>query len=351
MSRRLISALSLVPLPAGVPDEIVYLPEGESAIWPTVNGAPAKEAVTVRVPPEKGEQIAAALQADLDKRHAANVRPWFDFEHKRGAASALPQSFRYQPGKGIMAKLEWTSSGRVAIEGKDYSYFSPEFYLGDDGIPDGLPAKGPLGGLVNEPAFREIPRIAASEAHPSTPPPPPMSKLIFAALAISAAAENAEAEAVDKIKAMQYDGDEKKKRIAELEAELATLKGEKDQVMASLAQIKKDRAETLVKAAIADGRIAPKDEEKATKFRDRIAAGDAFAEDILATLPKTHADLGKSLIQGSGNPAPGAGGEHALEAKARALVAAGSVTNLDDAIARVAASEPALYSQYLGTLS
>lgn len=52
----------------------------------------------------------------------------------------------------------------VPFESLKYSYFSPEFYLGEDGMPADLPERGPLGALVNEPAFRSIPRIAASDS-------------------------------------------------------------------------------------------------------------------------------------------------------------------------------------------
>ena len=157
------AALSIdVPATGTVPSEIVFIPEGEHRIRPSVNGK--AEDVTVKLPPERGAAVAASLQAALDRRQRSNVRPWFDFEHKAGAASALPTSFRYEPGKGIIAAVEWTEAGRKAVQGKDFSYFSPVFYLAADGTPEDLPERGPLGALVNEPAFREIPRIAAADA-------------------------------------------------------------------------------------------------------------------------------------------------------------------------------------------
>jgi hypothetical protein len=83
----------------GTPDEIVCLPEGEHKITATVDGKP--KTVTVKVPADRGETIAASLQRAPEDRHKQNVRPWFDFEHKRGVASALPKSLRYEPGKAI----------------------------------------------------------------------------------------------------------------------------------------------------------------------------------------------------------------------------------------------------------
>jgi phage I-like protein len=50
------------------------------------------------------------------------------------------------------------------VEGRDYSYFSPSFQIGADGAPAGLPDNGAIGALVNNPAFRDMQRIAASHA-------------------------------------------------------------------------------------------------------------------------------------------------------------------------------------------
>ncbi|HET6407440.1 MAG TPA: hypothetical protein VFG14_06130, partial [Chthoniobacteraceae bacterium] len=78
--RSLITAFASVLPAEGIPDEIVYLPEGEHRITPFVNGK--AQPVTVKVPAARGTKIAASLQAALDRRQKANVRPWFDFEHK-----------------------------------------------------------------------------------------------------------------------------------------------------------------------------------------------------------------------------------------------------------------------------
>lgn len=314
----------------------------------TVDGKP--ESITVRVLPSKGPEIAAVLQADLMKRQASNVRPWFDFEHKRGVASALPKAFRYEAGKGVMCALEWTAAGKAAIEGRDYSYFSPEFYIGDDGVPNGLPERGPLGALVNEPAFREIPRIAAGDAstietnHQST-----MSKLIFAALAISAAAVDAESEAVKAIDKLKSDAVTAKDAKTAAERERDEWKRKAEAADTEIKKVRKDRADSLVKAAVADGRIAAKDTEKQDKFREKIAAGDTFAEEMLGMLPKQNTGLDKTVIQ-AGAQAPAAGNVTPFETKAQALVTAGQAKTIDEAFCLVAASDPTAYGEYLKTL-
>ncbi|QJE95272.1 hypothetical protein [Luteolibacter luteus] len=71
--RSLIIAFASVLPAEGIPDEIVYLPEGEHRITPFVYGK--AQAVTVKVPAARGVQIAASLQAALDRRQQIADRP------------------------------------------------------------------------------------------------------------------------------------------------------------------------------------------------------------------------------------------------------------------------------------
>jgi phage I-like protein len=309
----LITALDRTLPNEGEPKSIVYIPEGIHTIRPTVGGSP--ETITVKMEPDQGEKIAAAFQAQLESMlNAGNVRATMDFDHKAdGPASGLPQRFYYEKGKGLMLEVEWTGKGRKAIKGKDYSYFSPTFYKGDDGVPSGIPERGPLGSLVNSPAFRDIPRIAAADAGDAQNEPTEntMSKLIFAALAINASADTAEADAVQAIDKLKTDHESVK-------ASLASAEQERDDLKAKVEAANKSRAESLVKAAVADGRIAPKDEDKQAKFRDKIEAGDTFAEEILAQLPKAFEGIDKDIITaGADKPANAGNRIEAAQAKAR----------------------------------
>ena len=237
-----------------------------------------------------------------------------DFDHKAdGPASGLPQRFYYEEGKGLMLEVEWTGKGRKAIKGKDYSYFSPTFYKGNDGVPSGIPERGPLGSLVNSPAFRDIPRIAAADAGAPTKPAEnnTMSKLIYAALKVDASHADAESIAAKKIEAMSSEN-------STIKASLASAEKERDDLKAKVEAANKERAESLVKAAVADGRIAPKDEDKQTKFRDKIEAGDTFAEEILAQLPKAFDGIDKDIITaGADKPTNASNRIEAAQAKAR----------------------------------
>lgn len=343
--RTLISAALAAAIGDGAPDEIVYMPEGEHEITPWVDGKP--QPVTVKVPAGRGVEIAASFQKALEARQKSNVRPWFDFEHKRGAASALPKSFRYEPGKGVMVAVDWTRAGREAIEGRDFSYLSPVFLLGDDGIPDGLPERGPLAGILNEPAFREIPRIAASDAADEPlEPPATMSKLIFAALAISAAHPDAETLAVQAIDKLKVEATDAKAEAARLKTENEALTKKVEASDQAAATARKERASTLVQAAVADGRIAPNDTDKQDKFRSKIEAGDTFAEEILGQLPKQHAGLDKPIITASGDKSGATG----IDEKAKALITAGQAKDMDEARATIFASDAGAYSAYLASL-
>ena len=160
MSHVLISsALACALRGEGAPDEIVFLPEGSHKLKPQSH----PKGIVVNLPAEQGEAVAAAFNEALAMR--GNVKAWCDFEHtRRHPVSCYPTGFRYEWGTGIVAMVEWSKSGRDAVEGRDARFFSPEFFIGKDGVPTGLPERGPVGALCTEPAFREIPAIAASDA-------------------------------------------------------------------------------------------------------------------------------------------------------------------------------------------
>lgn len=316
---------------SGLPSEIVYLPEGEHDITPTVNGKAQR--IKVRVPADKGLAIASKLQAALADRQKQNVRPWFDFEHKSGKASAIPTAFRYEAGKGIMAAVEWTGAGKAAIEGRDFSYLSPTFLIDENGIPSGLPSRGPLAALVNEPAFREIPRIAASDADPLTKPPTTMSKLIFAALAINAAADNAEAEAVQAIDRLKIEAKDAKEKADRLEAE-------NKQLVAAAEAATKARHTALVEAAVAAGKIAPKDEELKASVLEVLAANETLGIKALELLPVKFAAFEKPLVNASEDKGKGDTESRVQAAQAKARHELGQDADFQLVWARAAEIDP-----------
>lgn len=333
---------------AGAPSEFVYIPEGRHKIYPKSH----PKGIWVNLTPERGPVIAAAFNADLAKRQEQNVAPWLDFEHAgKGPSAGEPKSFRYEQGKGLICCAEWSTGGRTAIEGKDFRYFSGRFDLNGE-EPCGLPERGPLGGLVNEPAFREIPAITASEADNPESTMNPIITILASCGFISStesASQDVETLVRNRITAMQGDVKDKASKIAELEAELSNLKKEKDKATAECSAMKKQRAEDLVKAAVADGRIAPADEDTKSKYLTRIEAGDSFAEEILASLEPKHRDITKTIVRGGQSDSVTAG-EHAFVTKAKKLVEASQAANIDAAFDMVASREPEIYSDYMKSL-
>lgn len=146
-----------VPLAFGdAPACIVYMPEGEHFINASIGG---RQKVIV------DRSCLEGLQRDLALKLTQNVRPVCYFDHKTGPASFIPSAFDYMDGVGVILKGEWTESGKKAVVGRDYSYFSPAFKLNMATCrPIGLePNDIEVGSLVNDPAFESIARIAASK--------------------------------------------------------------------------------------------------------------------------------------------------------------------------------------------
>lgn len=334
----LVAATSSALPDSGIPEEIVYIPEGVHEITPTINGKPGK--ITVKMMAEAGERIAAAFQSDLSKRLADNVRPIIDFDHKSiGPAAGIPKSFRYEAGKGLMMAVDWTRAGKEAIEGRDFSYSSPTFLLANDGSPSGLPERGPVAALVNHPAFRSITRIAASDQNltPDTNHKDTMSKLILAALKVDDTRTDAEAIGVQRIEAMQAE-------VSALEKERDELKTKVEASEKLAKETAEKRADDLVKAAAIDGRIAPKDEKAQAFYRKYIAAGDTDAEEALKALPKLNAHITTTFVKAGESRLDSS--EHTFIAKSKQLIAAGDAADIDAAMDLVMAKDPSLYDDY-----
>lgn len=294
-----ISALATPLKPYEIPAEIVYIPEGRNHIFPQSH----PDGILVNLPPERGEKIAAILNAQLARLQQGNIRPRFDFDHNpKGATSGYPTALRYQPGAGLMAATDWSGSGKRALEGGDYGYFSPTVDLDEEGVPVALPDRGPLGGLVNEPAFREIPRIAAAAAEKLHTSPAMPNELVTCGLLsdTEAARENATTLAASRVTAMKQDGtklEETEKKLVELTAANADLKKKVDDAEAEKKTAAGKRADDLITAAVADGRIAAQDDATKKEYRDRLAAGDSFVEKLLAGLPKQHEGIDTPVIE------------------------------------------------------
>jgi phage I-like protein len=297
-----ISALATSLEAYKVPKEIVFIPEGEHHIYPQTH----PDGILVKMPAARGAQIAAAMQDQLTELQKGNIRPRLDFDHNpKGATSGFPTGFRYQAGKGVMCAVEWSGSGKRALEGGDYGYFSPVVDLDENNVPVALPDRGPLGGLVNEPAFREIPRIAAGDAGKPQPKTTAMPNELVACGLLTeteAARTNAGELATTRVKAFGEDASKLEQalsKITKLEEDNRVLQ---EKVTASETKQKEEgtkRADDMIAAAVADGRLNPKDEATKKDFHERIAAGDAFAEKMLSSLTKKHDGIDTPVVKAS----------------------------------------------------
>lgn len=378
-------ASSLVSIGGEPPSEILFLPEGEHEITPTVDGKP--KTIRVKVPAARGQEITARLQAALAERLAGQVRPHLAFQHQTGAASGIPKSFRYEPGKGVMCAVEWSGAGAAAIRNKDFSYFSPVFLIGDDGTPDSLPEKGELGSLVNEPAFRNIGLIAASDAGTK-------DDRFYRDIAAATFGELAsEEEAKAFLEEYGPDGKktpaqrmEEREKAEALEAEEANKELEKRATQRVTSGQAASFEEGMIQAAQADSALyltscaAPairadtKEKLKQLREASKPSAHEQLFEIASAFLKSGKAkdddqahlmacesrpDLfeqledAKAAAMKRSDPPPQKSatvGASDFEAKARNLVTAGQARSIDEAFGMVAASDSSAYSDYLASL-
>jgi phage I-like protein len=275
-------------------ESIVYLPEGVHEIHATVNGKAQKRTVTV------DQRVLASFTEDLESRLARNVRPFAGFDHAAGAASFLPKEFRYEHGTGLVLDVEWTAAGKAAIQGKDYSYFSPNFLL-VNGIPAGLAKHGEIGSLVNEPAFEAMEKIAASYNNNKTDI---MDITYLVELGLVPEGQDPET-AMDVAKAYLATLREEKEedtvmasRVESIQAQLDTVTAEKDAAVGKVDDLTKqvddltatvnkaedEKVDQIITEAVNAGRIAPQDDASKTFWKNSIKA-DKSAAGILAALP------------------------------------------------------------------
>jgi phage I-like protein len=260
------------------PSQIVYMPKGEWTITPRVNGEPKEVTVTVN------QQTAARLQNDFEKRLAQPVRPTGGFDHKPGKASFIPKGFQWDESKGVILNIDWTRAGKDAIEGRDYSYFSPTFLLSDNNRVNGLTKRGEIGSLTNNPAFEQIERIAASADDPDDNPDPDdymMSTLTkkLREFQIITAQEAEEPEAV--VQAVMALNTE----LVGARAANAALRNENTVLKTEVERVKAKEADSVIEAAIAEGRIPGKDAKLVGYWKAQLIAQPETVKEVIASLP------------------------------------------------------------------
>lgn len=288
---------------------IVYLPEGKHRINATVGGKPR----TIDV--EIDSRIGASFAEDLNNRLEKNIRPFAGFDHENGPASFIPQEFHYEEGVGLMLDVEWTEAGRKAIEGKDYSYFSPTFLISPNGIPTGLAPRGEIGSLVNDPAFEEIPRIAAAAAEYN-----PTNTMIEHLIELGLIEESQDPESAMEVAkknladlresasvAEDDDNNEEMKsaytNFKKIESELASALEENKSLKDSMTQKAAAAAELAIEDAVKAGRIAPQDDATKSFWLSSII-DNPEAINALHAIPVNPVLSGATVLAGRSESAP-----------------------------------------------
>lgn len=252
------------------PGSVEFFPPGKHTIVAEKNGKPFQ--ATLTVDESTVERLNNILLPALEAAKAgAASRPFIDFDHDAKEAAAIPVRFFWD--NGVRLEIEWTAAGKASLAGRNHSYFSPTFYLDAKGHVSGIPAIGPIGGLVNTPAFQTIERLAASNLN---------HKFTM--------------EEIDKVKASLAQAtsynQEIKAQLKEQSETVEKLKADKAALEASLqdAESKLSTAESQIEAARKSAIEKTVDEA--------IQAGRAAKEgkDALVTACLASSDDGKGLI-------------------------------------------------------
>lgn len=251
----------------GPPEWIMWMPAGNHSI----RARQGQRSITATVRVDR-DTAATAAQALREHQAAGKQRPYLDFDHDHTAASAWPCEFAWRDGAapGVYCRVQWSADGAQAVAGRSYRAFSPSFYLEEEKVT-GAPFV--MGGLVNDPAFRDIEplwaaRAADDNANPNPHPMPDTKD-------VELAAKQAE---IDRLKtecaALKADALDTETTQA-LEAKTAELAAAQRKVAeledAAASRAKRD-ADAIVASAVARGVLPPKDDAAQTRWRDLIVA-------------------------------------------------------------------------------
>ena len=242
---------------------IQYIPAGRNTVSAKVDGSPE---VVDLVGCQRGAEL---LQASLEKRLRQNVKPIIDFDHQdTGPAAGKPKRFFWDDQEGIMLEVKLSRSGRAAVKGEDYEHFSPLCLIDGEGCPIGLHPERPAGALTNDPALRNIRKVAAkreTNSHPTMADTHDFTPLIQAGILT---ADQAKASNVVPVIAAAF----AKRADSEktLEAAKAQAEKERDEANKVLQAHRTSQADTVIKRAIECGRIGKKDEDGQKFWRGLI---------------------------------------------------------------------------------
>ena len=278
-----------------LPADIQYMPPGRHRIRASQGGKPVSVEVAVSA------ATAAVLQSFLAAKMTAAAegredRPFFDFNHEDREASAWPTEFYWAGGDpqtgGVRARLEWSDAGKRAVEGRTFRRFSPTFHLDASGQVTGSEIN--MGGLVNRAAFKRIAPLFASEIEQSASATP--FNLNFP-LQLAASHRGAPVDTATEPMPMQTlistlrslslveaSATEEADIVTQVSRSVGSLKSEITDLKSTLATQARQRAESLVDAAVRAGRLPAKDTDARGFWVDALLRDEAKAVKALDAL-------------------------------------------------------------------
>lgn len=251
--------------------------------------------------------LAAAGQGD---------EPFIDFNHEDGRAAGRPTEFYWggddpQQG-GIRVKGKWTPAGKSAVQGKEFTRFSPEWHFNASHEPIGVGVN--LGGLVNRAAFQSIASVKAGAATQENETM--TTEEIKQAIAEGMKPISDRLAALETARGKDANEDTLTKAIATamepITTELKTIKEGRD-------NDRKAQAKAAVSRFVGRIGLAPQD-AKAIEFYEKSWLADASTtEEVLGKLP-ARAGAGRLTTSNAGTATATASGvepEEIYEAKAK----------------------------------
>lgn len=241
-------------------DDIQWMPPGKHTIHPSNDkGEMVKRTVLVDA---AAAEAVEKLRQQLQEGAADGLmdEPFIDYDHQDHDAAGWVQRI-YWGGDdpktgGIRAEIEWTPEGKAKVEGKSYRRFSPVFQVSEpdeDGVCRIIGSGVNMGGLVNRAAFQTIAPLLGKGGKDAAPANQPQHTTTIMT--------------DDEIKALQ--------------AELAAIKKENEELKKSLTDMQAKAADGAVEKACEEGRISP---DLKASWKEMILA-DPKAEILLAKLP------------------------------------------------------------------
>lgn len=312
MTSILTITAAAVALPAAVktaPEWLMYMPAGEQQIDAGVDGKPQTLTLTVTA------ADAATLQTSLEELRASGPAPFFGFDHVDGRASAWPQEFQWRE-TGIWARVRWTPDGTAGVTVPSpemlpaYQYFSPGFRYDQKAkrIIGLIP--GEAGSLVNNPAFREIAKVAAKNVPaPAGQPKNPDMKHTEIAEAVVKAGLLTEAEAAgdtagtltsERLTALNKSDTVRASQAADIQ----TWRARAEKAETTLTTMRESAAASAVAEAVRAGIIPAKDDKTQEFWRGAIIDhGDTAVKAMTAGKPVVPADSGAGSPGAATTPA------------------------------------------------